>query len=203
MNLSINENEVYDILLAKCLEMYISKESLNVFDMATKLMDYEGIPMHHPFHHFIVPAVLLTACFKAQKKPYSELLESLDEAMVRSRNILGGFCGNYGNCGAAVGTGIFMSIITDTSPLSEMTWAWANETTGICLVEISKIPGPRCCKRTVFIALKNALQIIKNKLQIELPFKNEIICRYHKHNAQCKKELCPFYKSELAEGIPS
>ena len=37
---------------------------------------------------------------------------------MRATDIKGGFCGFYGNCGAAVGTGIYVSIITGATPLT-------------------------------------------------------------------------------------
>lgn len=188
-----NEGEVYENLLMQSLRMYDSKEDLSVVDMAIRLMDNPNVPMHYPFHHFIVPAILLTACAKASAIPAAKLDANLHEALKRSKFVLGGSCGNYGACGAAVGMGIFMSVFTDTSPLSVESWSWANQATGLCLQEIAKIDGPRCCKRVVFITLKTAVPYIKEKLNISLTPMDEILCKYHQRNAECKKKLCPFY----------
>ena len=67
-------------------------------------MDLEGLPMHCPPHHFMVPAVLLTACALQEGKTREELEKLLTEADKRAKKVLGGFCGNYGNCGVGSNT---------------------------------------------------------------------------------------------------
>ncbi|CQR70922.1 hypothetical protein SOV_44340 [Sporomusa ovata DSM 2662] len=196
MHLIENEDEIYDKLQAQCLKMFEADEKLTVIDMAITLMDNEEVPMHYPFHHFIVPAVLLTATKKAQQAARDELCISLTEALKRSKYVLGGFCGSHGACGAAIGMGIYMSIATDNTPMSTRTWSWVNQATGVCLQEISKIPGPRCCKRTVFIVLKTAITFVKEKLNIDLPMQEQIICKYYERNAECKRVLCSFYQAD-------
>jgi len=47
----------------------------------------------------------------------------------RAEKVLGGFCGLYGGCTAAVGTGIFVSLVTNATPLSEGEWKLTNLTT--------------------------------------------------------------------------
>ena len=114
----------YDKITEKCLEWFGKDGAINVWDMATDLMDLEDLPIHCPPHHYLMPAVLLTACHKAEESDLQILKEDLEEANKRAHNILGGFCGLYGNCGAAVGAGIFFSIFTQTGPCSEESWAW-------------------------------------------------------------------------------
>ncbi len=188
-----NEAEVYEKLLSQSLQMYDSHEELSVIDMAIRLMDNPEVPMHCPFHHFIVPAVLLTASAKTSGIPSTKLDVDLHEALKRSKLVIGGSCGIYGSCGAGGGMGIFMSIFTDTTPMSVETWSWANKATGLCLQEISKIEGPRCCKRVVFITLTTAVPYIKEKLNISLSPIDQIQCKYYQRNNDCKKQLCPFY----------
>lgn len=57
---------VYGRLIFACRALYTSAEPESVAEMAMRLMDIEGVPMHAPYHHFIVPAVLLTANLKAK-----------------------------------------------------------------------------------------------------------------------------------------
>ncbi len=196
MSSSEGEAEVYRSLLSQCLEMFAAQEEISVLDLAVRLMDNEKVPMHSPYHHFIVPAVLLTASMKAERATQAGLRVSLEEALKRSKIVVGGSCGTYGACGAAVGMGIYMSIFTDTTPMSVETWSWANEATGLCLQEIAKIPGPRCCKRVVFITLRSAVPFIKDKMGLSLPPVGQIWCKYHPRNKECKQELCPFYANE-------
>jgi hypothetical protein len=91
------------------------------FELAKIIMNNVKVPMHGPEHHFIIPAVLLAAYYNV-KGDLSEKRRKIKEARRRSSNVLGGFCGFYGDCGAAVGTGIFMSLITESTPLSVAEW---------------------------------------------------------------------------------
>jgi hypothetical protein len=201
MNSVANEAEVYQRLITQCEEMFAVNEQIPVADMAMRLMDNESVPMHCPFHHFIIPATLLTACMKAVHADLAELRANLEEALKRSKIVVGGSCGFYGACGAAVGMGIFMSVFTDTTPMSVESWSWANEATGRCLQEIARYKGPRCCKRVVFITLQEAVPLVREKLNISLPEMDPIHCKYHARNQECKKEACPFYSQEGGVGL--
>jgi len=179
--------EIYDNLVSQCLEMYAAGETMQIAEMAMRLMDDACVPMHSAFHHFIVPAVLLIASMKAQGAPLADFQANLNEALVRAKNVSGGFCGNYGACGAAVGVGIFMSVFTDTTPMSVQTWGWANAVTAQCLQEIAQYQGPRCCKRVVFLALRTVVSCIKEKLDITLSPVEQVHCKYFERNKECKK----------------
>ena len=85
------------------------------------LMRNPNVKMHGPEHHFLVPAVLLVAYYNIKKDPKQKTTK-IRMATKRSSQILGGFCGFYGNCGAAVVTGIFVSLIIDATPLSINDW---------------------------------------------------------------------------------
>lgn len=191
------KDDVYKMLKEHCLKAAASGEEKTVNQLMMEMMDYPEIPMHYPYHHFIIPAALLTAAAIEQHLFSGELEEMLDAAIGRAKNVLGGFCGNYGACGAGVGAGIFLSVFTDTSPMSTTSWQWANELTGICLQAISKVPGPRCCKRTGFLAVKAAVPYINEKLELHLKLDENIVCKYADRNPDCKKELCPFYRENV------
>ena len=188
------KEEVFEMLKEHCLKILDNNEVKTVDEIMMELMDYPEIPMHYPYHHFIMPASLLTAAALEKEIPKEELSEMLDTAIVRSKDILGGFCGNYGACGAGVGAGMFLSIYTDTSPLSGTSWQWANELTGICLQSIGKIPGPRCCKRTAFLSIEASIPYINEKLDMHLKISEDLYCKYSEYNNECKKEVCPYYK---------
>lgn len=186
----------YDKITEKSLEWFRKAGAVNIWDMATDLMDTEGLPMHCPPHHYLMPAVLLTACHKAEGEGEEVLREDLEEACKRAHNILGGFCGLYGNCGAAVGTGIFLSIYTQTGPCSEGSWAWANRIVARALTKISDIDGPRCCKRNIYLALEAARDVIEEYLEISLEKPDKVVCHFYKNNRECKKNECPFFPYE-------
>ena len=173
----------------------INRVDINPVEMAETIMRHPSVKMHGPEHHFLVPAVLLTAFFNKTGK-HEMISEKLEIAEKRAKNVLGGFCGFYGNCGAAVGTGIFTSIITDTTPLSGKSWGLSNKATATSLMQIAEHDGPRCCKRDTFISLLNMYDFIKDNFDIELARSETIKCEFSDLNKECKKELCNFYVNE-------
>lgn len=183
----------YDKMTVLLTDYYQSGDNKTVFELAEALMDLEGLPIHCPPHHYLIPAVLLTACRQSEGDSLEELKCDLEEALSRSKNVLGGFCGLYGNCGAAVGVGIFMSIYTGTTPVSKKSWAITNRATATALMSISEIDGPRCCKRNTYLALYSARDFIKEHLGIDLKGAESIECKYHKKNKECKGKSCPYF----------
>ena len=159
--------------------------------IAVEIMKNPKIKMHGPEHHFLVPAVLLSAYYNTQEK-HETIMEKLIIAKERSLNILGGFCGFYGNCGAGVGTGIFMSIINNTTPLSKYEWKLCNLMTAKSLENIGNCEGPRCCKRDTFIAIETTIDFLEKYSKVVLK-KSIIKCIFHGMNNECKKNDCRYY----------
>ncbi len=190
------KDDVYAAIRNEAIKAY--EEGLTELSgIAMRMMDVEGVPIHYPYHHFIVPASYLIAACVETGKEREEFIEMLDEAKERSLSVQGGFCGNYGACGAGVGAGIFMSVYTDGSPMAVEPWQWANEVTGIALQGISKCPGPRCCKRVSFLSFSSAVPYINEKLGLHMKINNDIVCKYYEQNNECKRNACPFYKAEV------
>lgn len=188
---------VYLKLTEQCILLFRKKEKMgDAIQILIHLMDEDYISMHNPFHHFIVPASLLTATCMVAGSTEEELRTLLHKAYCRAEYIKGGFCGEYGACGAGVGAGIYMSVYTDTTPMSEESWQWCNEITGLSLQAISGIPGPRCCKRTGFLAVRSAIPYIEKKLHLALQQPEQIVCKYYSNNRECKKQQCLFYQEQ-------
>ena len=78
--------------------MYETGETLSCEKALMKLMDMDGIPMHCPYHHFIMPAALLTVTAVQEKRDRQELTDWLETAEERAKTVPPGFCGN---CGAS------------------------------------------------------------------------------------------------------
>ncbi len=163
-------------------------------EMANLLMKHPELKMHGPEHHFLVPAVLLASWYNLKDEPETKR-RKLELGRQRSEKIPGGFCGSHGNCGAGVGTGIFFSIITETTPLSGKTWQQSNMITGTCLVEIAKKGGPRCCKRDTYTAIIHTVDFVKENLGITIPATREVICRFHANNKQCLGTKCEYFRA--------
>ncbi len=175
------------------IEKYcIASKSENPLELALTLMRNPNVKMHGPEHHFLVPAVLLSAYYN-NKKDYDEKATKIRMAKKRATQILGGFCGFYGNCGAAVGTGIFMSLITDATPLSIAEWKLANLATAKSLFSIANHGGPRCCKRNTYLALMEAVDFLKEHLGVTLEVKKGLECEFYDLNRECLGQKCPFH----------
>jgi len=170
----------------------IASEGTDPVELARMLMGSPAVKMHGPEHHFLVPAVLLAAyCNATDKKGEKE--KKIREARKRSDNVLGGFCGFYGDCGAAVGTGIFVSIVTGATPLSRKEWRLANLMTAESLRTIAMLGGPRCCKRNTFLALGEAASFARRELGVKIPVGRKVKCSFRHMNRECLKKECPFY----------
>ena len=170
----------------------IRSTSDNPFIIAEKLLESPAVKMHGPEHHFLVPAVLIAALYNHTGQQ-DKKERCIKIARRRAELVKGGFCGMMGDCGAAVGTGIFVSVVTGATPLSREEWRLSNLVTARTLEEIALHGGPRCCKRNTFLALRSAVRFLDREMGIRLPMPETIRCRFSDQNAECLKEKCPFY----------
>lgn len=176
------------LIKALCLH----SQSKNPSAIAQELMKHDFIHMHGPEHHVLVGAALLTAYKNAGGE--IELAKALEEMEVRGKSVPGGACGFWGCCGAAVSAGMFISIISGATPLSEGPWGKANLMTAAALAKIGEIGGPRCCKRNTFLAIDAAVDFVKTHFNVAMEKEAKgNVCTFHKRNAQCLKERCPFF----------
>ncbi|MDR2892092.1 MAG: DUF5714 domain-containing protein [Deltaproteobacteria bacterium] len=166
-------------------------DSKNPILIAREMMQGDGVNMHGPEHHYLVIAALLAAYKNSGGQ--IDLEKSLQLARERSRKVPGGICGFWGCCGAAVGSGIFISIVTGSTPLSEKEWSLANKMTSLSLDSISQNGGPRCCKRDTKLAILSAIRFARENLHIEMEQPEIVTCSFFGGNPSCKKEECLFY----------
>ncbi len=165
--------------------------SKNPVILLQELMEDPYIYMHGPEHHVMTAAVLLTAYRNAGGE--ADFEKALSEIKSRGSEYPGGSCGLWGACGAAVSTGIFMSVITGATPLTGRSWKLSNMMTAKALTAIAEIGGPRCCKRNSFTAVKAAVEFVKEELGVEMELPERIQCDYSAENQQCLKKHCPYY----------
>ncbi len=177
-----------DLIEVICLQ---STED-NPFILMERIFSSPRVMTHGPEHHFLVPAVLVAAFYNHTRQPGKKEL-GIKNARHRAGLVKGGSCGLLGDCGAAVGTGIFVSIVTGATPLSREEWRMANLMTARALEKIALHGGPRCCKRNTFLALQEAIRFISTEMGIHLPEPGKISCRFSDQNRECLKDRCPFY----------
>lgn len=159
--------------------------------LCTELMRSPTIHMHGPEHHFLVCAVLLTTHDnrhgQSQLKP-----QHLAVAKQRASSVPGGVCGTHGNCGAAVGTGIYWSVLTSATPLATRTWSQANRMTAHSLLRIARHGGPRCCKRDSYLAIQEAM--LQTTAMDGTEWADGLPkCEHSARNKQCLTKECPYY----------
>lgn len=177
--------------IALILELCRHSKSRNPITIMKRLVAQPSIHMHGPEHHVLVGAALLTAYRNSGGN--ISLDTALKEMERRGKQVPGGACGFWGSCGAAVSTGMFLSIVTGATPLKKEEWGMANLMTSAALQSIGGLGGPRCCKRNSFTAIQEAVKFVRERLGIEMELPEEITCGFSSLNAQCKREECPYY----------
>ncbi len=177
-------------------EYCLNSKSISPIDMAIDLMKRPEIHMHGPEHHFLIPAVMLTSLKNSGSN--LNLKKSLEIANNRARNVLGGFCGFYGACGAAFGTGIFVSIVKEATPYSiGQDWAEAQFMTSESLNKIATLGGPRCCKRSIFTAIEAATRYSNKNMGTNIPLQAKPTCNFSLKNKECKHEECIYFPAKV------
>lgn len=187
-----HSHEAFNFIISYALK----SEHRNPFKIADEVMKNKLVKMHGPEHHYLVTAALLTA-YKNSGGDI-DLEECLKTAFQRTKDVPGGICGLWGSCGAGICSGIFISIITKATPLSEEEWSLANMMTSLSLNDISQNGGPRCCKRDTYLALNRAAVFVKEHFSIEMETPDSIYCGFYPNNKQCKKESCLFYSKTIS-----
>lgn len=174
------------------MDYCLQSDSRNPIQILQELMEYPYIYMHGPEHHIMVGAALITAYHNSGGEV--DFKAALDEMKTRGSQCPGGTCGFWGCCGAAVSTGMYMSIITQATPLSVKPWSWANEMTSRALAKIAELGGPRCCKRNSFAAVSEGVILTEEKLGIVMELPEKVQCDFDSENRHCRKKSCPYYK---------
>ena len=170
----------------------LSEASRNPIEILDKLMSQEFCHMHGPEHHVLVGASLLTAYRNSGGN--IDLEASLKEMISRGSSVPGGACGFWGACGAGISTGMFISIISGSTPLGQEPFALSHKMTAKSLGKIGEIGGPRCCKRDSYLSILSAIDFVKENFGVEM-VKPEIICTHSSQNNQCIGKRCPFSKA--------
>lgn len=178
-----------DQIIRICLEE-TSKDPVHIM---TRLMSQPFCHMHGPEHHIMVGSALLTAYKNAGGE--LDLAEALAEMMNRGKGVPGGACGFWGACGAGISSGMFISIISKSTPLAKEPFALSQKMTSASLGKIGEIGGPRCCKRDSFLSILAAVDFVEEHFGVKME-KTEIVCGYSHKNNQCIGNRCPFSKAD-------
>ncbi|MCR4600966.1 MAG: SAM-dependent methyltransferase [Clostridia bacterium] len=186
-------NECHTAGLDSIKGLCLRERSRNPVEIIEKMMAMPFCHMHGPEHHVMVGAALLTAYKNAGGD--IDLKSALAEMMNRGRSVPGGACGFWGACGAGISSGMFVSIISKSTPLAREPFALSHRMTAGALGKIGEIGGPRCCKRDSFISILSATEFVKENFGVEME-SAEIVCSYSARNNQCIGIDCPFSKED-------
>jgi hypothetical protein len=181
-----------DTIIGLCL----SATSNNPIAIVEKMMGMPFCHMHGPEHHVMVGLALITAYKNAGGD--IDLHSALIEMMNRGKGIPGGTCGFWGACGAGINTGMFISIISKSTPLANEPYALSHRMTAKSLGKIGEIGGPRCCKRNSYLAILTAIDFVMEHFGIEME-KSDLVCTFAPQNNQCIGRRCPFFKGNRGD----
>ena len=152
-------NECHTRGLDRIIALCLTSASRDPIAIIEQMMALPTCHMHGPEHHVMVGAALLTAYHNAGGD--IDLRSALTEMMNRGRSVPGGACGFWGACGAGISTGMFVSIISQSTPLANEPFALSHKMTAKSLQAISEIGGPRCCKRDSFLSILAAIDFVR------------------------------------------
>ena len=176
---------------SEIVSVCLKSASRNPAEILDAMMSLPFCHMHGPEHHIMVGAALLTAYRNAGGE--IELECALPEMLSRGREVPGGACGFWGACGAGISAGIFVSIVSGSTPLSVEPFRLSHMMTSSALAEIGRVGGPRCCKRDGYLSLLAAVDFARENFGVEME-KPEIRCKFFHQNIQCIGFRCPFRK---------
>lgn len=176
-----------DVLLGLCLK----ETSKNPIEIINKMMNMPFCHMHGPEHHIMVGMALLTAYKNAGGK--IEFESALKEMMSRGKSVPGGACGFWGACGSGISAGMFVSIISGSTPLGSENFGLSHKMTSRALGAIGEIGGPRCCKRDSYLSILNAIDFVRDNFGVIME-KSPVECNFSSKNIQCIGIRCPFAK---------
>lgn len=177
-----------DTILGLCL----NSTSRNPIEIIEQMMSLPFCHMHGPEHHVMVGAALLTAYKNAGGD--IDLESALIEMMNRGQSVPGGACGFWGACGAGISSGMFVSIISRSTPLSVEPFALSHKMTAKSLGAIGEIGGPRCCKRDSYLSILSAIDFVREHFGVEME-RPDVVCTRSGENNQCIGKRCPFSRA--------
>lgn len=175
----------------RIVNICMQSSTRNPYEILEQMMSMPTCHMHGPEHHIMVGASLITAYRNAGAD--MDMVHALNEIISRGKQVPGGVCGNWGACGAGISTGMFVSIVTKSTPLATTAWSLCNLMTSQALAKISQYGGPRCCKRDAYLALDAAIDFAQEKLNVTMDKPTQITCTRSACNNQCIGVKCPFH----------
>ena len=188
--MAIDMTDYFQVIYDECIKYFDNSSEDDPVEMATQIMKIQNFPMHSPHHHFLVPAVLLTAAALNTGMEKQVFVDKLLLIQKRAKTVPGAICGEFGACGAGVGSGLFAAVWLETTPHSKELLKDVGAFTANALSSIASYPGPRCCKRVTYLALESGVRDY-GKLGIEMNCK-DVVCGFFPQNKDCIGKKCRY-----------
>ncbi len=195
------ECENFHCICSDCLAMtpnqYVKSmcmkyKGINPIELAVEIMNSPLIRMHGAEHHFIVPAVL-TTCVHNLNVLEGSLADKLEKIERRAERETPRVCSyELNTCGAAIGTGVFISTYLNHELQDEDEWSLSNQIVAESIKRVAESGGPRCCKRDTYLSIEAAVAFLNDKFAIDLPL-SDAKCTFSLRNRTCRHEECQFY----------
>ncbi len=186
-------NECHMSGLDTVISLCLASTSKDPIEIVQAMMALPFCHMHGPEHHVMVGAALLTAYKNAGGR--IDLKKALVEMMSRGKQVPGGACGFWGACGAGISAGMFVSIVSSSTPLSVEPFSLSHQMTAKSLTAIGEVGGPRCCKRDSYLSILSAIDFTAEHFGVRMK-KPEVVCKHASQNNQCIGKRCPFSRAE-------
>lgn len=178
MELTLNEK--YELIKKHLIE----EKGTNPIKIVKSLMHSDFINIHGPEHHFLDGAAFMKALNNTGLDFNFE--ESLDILAERTIKMPGAMCGYWGMCGSTASIGAVFAIIDNTGPLSnDIHYKEHMEFTSNVINKMSKIGGPRCCKRNAFLSIISGVEYANEHYNINLELDDKIECEFSSWNKLC------------------
>lgn len=177
----------------RLIKAHLKEEtSKNPITIVKSLMHSDFINIHGPEHHFLDGASFMKALHNAGME--FDFEKALDLLAERTIKMPGAMCGYWGICGSIASIGAVLAVLDGTGPLSsDDTYKDHMAFTSSIINYMSKIGGPRCCKRNAFISIKNGVNYAREHYHVELELDEPIKCELSFWNKQCISSRCPFH----------
>jgi hypothetical protein len=151
------------------------------------------MPVSGPWHHTIVPGVLI-ASLRNNGYPFTD--EDVEEALKRGSLVPAAACGFLGACGAAVGLGVAVSVITKATPYHDKERSLALKYSAEAITLVARHGGPHCCRLASYVVILHAVRVFEKEFGYKLPTPSpkELIgrCTLWEENPVCHMERCMF-----------
>jgi len=174
-------------LVARVCENSLETDPIALADL---IISHPVFNQMGPQYHVVTGPVLVTMLANIGKIP--DKRKVIAEAIERSKNVPALSCAQRGVCGAAVGAGVAVAMLTNAGPLTAKERSLAMKATSSALERIATQSGVRCCRQSVYAAIEAAVQILNAEMGIKLPIMSAR-CRYADRTTECKHNGCPYH----------